>query len=128
MVEKWNGVLYSLSGFEISLPDGEGVHLNFVLSNGARSTQIAQRDDDLYYFDHMIPADALKRIRSVNIHYNDYYITGFFFFDKNGALLWEIRTTGFPFLAGETVVEIAENEVIIGVKARHIRPSTFSDF
>ena len=38
----------------------------------------------------MIPKDALKEIRSVNIYHNTYYIVGFSFFDKDGALLWEI--------------------------------------
>ena len=39
----------------------------------------------------MIPADALKKIRSVTIHH--YYtgcIYGFSFFDKDGALLYKI--------------------------------------
>jgi hypothetical protein len=40
----------------------------------------------------MIPADALNKIRSVTIYYG-YCIFGFEFFDKDGALLWEIGRT-----------------------------------
>ena len=64
----------------------------------------------------MIPADAFNKIRSVTVHYC-YYILGFSFFDKDGALLWEIGYTDDPELPKETV-EIAENERIIGVKAK----------
>ena len=66
----------------------------------------------------MRPEDALKKMRSVDIHYNcgDYYIRGFSFFDKDGALLWKIGDT-WSELKKETV-EIAENERIIGVKAK----------
>ncbi len=42
----------------------------------------------------MIPQDALDKIRSVDIHH--YYsdrIAGFSFFDKDGALLWDIGYT-----------------------------------
>jgi len=61
MIEKWNGVLYSLCGFENNLPNGKGEHFNFVLSNGTRSTQ---RDEGrLTNHTFMIPADALNKIR-----------------------------------------------------------------
>ncbi len=43
MVEKWNGVLHSLSGFENNEPYGVVNYFNFVLSNGDRSNQ---RHDD----------------------------------------------------------------------------------
>ena len=91
MMEKWNGVLYSLAGFEKQFKDSY-CHFNFILSNGDRSTQ----RDEKYPFDHthMIPADALKRLRSVTIHYfSDDWIRGFSFFDKDGALLWKIGAT-----------------------------------
>ncbi len=42
----------------------------------------------------MMPEDALKKIRSVRIDYND-IIYGFSFFDKDGALLWEIGITNW---------------------------------
>jgi hypothetical protein len=45
----------------------------------------------------MIPDNALKRIRSVTIHYFD-VIFGFSFFDKDGALLWKIGHTKWPGL------------------------------
>ncbi len=63
----------------------------------------------------MIPADALKKIRSVTIHH-DQRINGFSFFDKDGALLWE---HGYlqPWFEKETVV-LEENEVIVGVVAK----------
>jgi hypothetical protein len=43
----------------------------------------------------MIPADALNKIRRVTIYYEHYecLIFGFHFFDKDGALLWEIGET-----------------------------------
>ena len=64
----------------------------------------------------MIPADALHKIRSVNIHHDNRWITGFSFFDKDGALLWEIGYTTAR-LTVETVI-LAENEVIVGVVAK----------
>jgi hypothetical protein len=59
------------------------------MSNGTRSTQ---RDEEYPTdFTHMIPADALHKIRSVTIHYySNIYIEGFCFFDKDGALLYKI--------------------------------------
>ncbi len=41
----------------------------------------------------MIPNAALNKIRSVNIYYRIKYISGFSFFDKDGALLWEVGET-----------------------------------
>jgi len=66
----------------------------------------------------MIPADALNKIKSVTIHHIYVHITGFSFFDKDGALLWKIGST-WPLLRVETVL-IADNEVIVGVKAKLI--------
>ncbi len=63
----------------------------------------------------MIPKKALKKIRSVTIHYFN-CIGGFSFFDKDGALLWKIGCT-LPGLIKGTVV-LAENEVIVGVVAK----------
>jgi hypothetical protein len=40
----------------------------------------------------MIPKGTHNRIRSVNIHHN-WWITGFSFLDKDGALIWEIGDT-----------------------------------
>jgi hypothetical protein len=77
----------------------------------------------------MIPADALNKIRSVTIH-DHICINGFSFFDKDGALLWEIGTTcDAEWMKKETVV-LEENEVIIGVFAK-LRPgfnSRYTDF
>jgi hypothetical protein len=58
MIEKWNGVLHSLCGFENDREDGWGSDFNFILSNGTRSTQI----DYLAPTDYteMMPADALN--------------------------------------------------------------------
>ncbi len=64
----------------------------------------------------MIPKDALKRIRSVTIYHRDSFIEGFTFFDKDGALLWEIGWID-PDDDMETVL-LAENEVIVGVVAK----------
>ncbi len=64
----------------------------------------------------MMPADAPQKIRSVTINYFDYHIYGFEFFDKYGALLWEIGYTGSAWKKG--IINIAENEVIVGVVAK----------
>ncbi len=64
----------------------------------------------------MIPTDALNKIRSVIIHYNR-CILGFSFFDKDGVLLWEIGRIDSEYKK-ETVL-LAENEVIVGVVAKH---------
>ncbi len=111
---KNNGALHTLAGFENSEESGLGVCWNFILSNGTRSSQRDKIRPTKY--DHFIPSDALNKIRSVDIHY--YYtdcITGFSFFDKDGALLWEIGETSSYNV--ETV-EIAESERIIGVVAK----------
>ncbi len=65
----------------------------------------------------MIPKKALKKIRSVIIHHYIDYIRGFCFFDKDGALLWEIGWTADWGFYKETVV-LAENERIVGVVAK----------
>ena len=57
MIEKWNGVLYSLCGFENNREDGEGQKFNFVLSNGDRSTQRDEIAPTKYT--HMIPKEAI---------------------------------------------------------------------
>ncbi len=101
-----------LSGFENNCENGTDELMNFILSNGDRSTQ---RDGDRKYYDHMIPADVINRIRSITIHYLN-TIGGFCFFDKDGALLWKIG--GFESCMDKETVEIAENERIIGVKAK----------
>ena len=91
MIDKWNGVLYSLCGFENNIENGGGWHLNFILSNGDRSTQ---RDE--YYktrYTHMIPKDAQNKIKRVTIYYDNYCICSFLFFDKDGALLFKIGWT-----------------------------------
>ncbi len=107
-----------LSGFENETEDGGSPSMNFILSNGDRSKQ---RDEDWpTKYTHMMPADAHNKIRSVTIHY-EYYIEGsiwgFSFFDKDGALLWKIGNTT-DYLSMKETVEIAENERIIGVKAK----------
>ncbi len=64
----------------------------------------------------MMPKDAPKMIRSINIHHLN-HIFGFSFFDKEGAQLWKIGYTTWSGLKVETVL-IEENEVIIGVIAK----------
>ena len=85
-----SGVFNHLAGFEEQ--DGTGNVINFIFSNGARSTQKAA-----YLSDRLIPADALNKIRSVTIHY-DGWIVGFSFFDKDGLSLWRIGKTTDPWL------------------------------
>ncbi len=131
-----------LSGFENLREDGYSRYMNFILSNGDRSKQIDEEYPTNYTF--MMPADAHNKIRSVTIYYEsrDHYTTvfsevihfrdedirGFSFFDKDGALLWKIGNTD-DWLVNETV-EIAENERIIGVKAklRLSWQSVYTDF
>ncbi len=88
------------------------MRFNFILSNGTRSNL---RDEGETLFDHFIPADAIKRTRSVTIHYDPHLIAGFSFFDKDGALLWKI---GRAYREGVETVVLAENEVIVGVVAK----------
>ncbi len=57
-----------LIGFENNSKDGIGFFFNWMLSNGDRSTQ---RDKGHTYYDHMIPADALKKIRRVTIYHHN---------------------------------------------------------
>ncbi len=55
-----------LIGFENDEENGKGANFNWILSNGTRSTQ---RGAGCKYYDRMLPADALNKIRSVTIHY-----------------------------------------------------------
>ncbi len=108
-----SGVLHHFIGFENNKKDGTGIWFNFLLSNGDRSKQ---RDKNMTYYDHMMPAGSHTRIRSVNIHYFN-AIIGFSFLDKEGALLWKIGETTNRMNKVETVL-IEDNEVIIGVIAK----------
>ncbi len=101
-------------GFENNEEDGDGSGFNFILSNGTRSTQRDWKYPTKFAF--MIPTDALNKIRRVTIHYDEYLIRGFSFFDNDDALLWEIGEIRL-FYNKETVV-LAENEVIVGVVAK----------
>ena len=57
-----------LVGFENDREDGKGVNLNFILSNGTRSTQRDKEAPTKYT--HMIPAEAIKKICRVTIYHN----------------------------------------------------------
>ncbi len=63
----------------------------------------------------MLPEGSHNKIRLVSIHYFG-CITGFSFFDKEGALLWKIGRTA-SWLEVETVL-IGENEVIVSLVAK----------
>ena len=94
-----------LIGFENWKEDGVWNMFNFVLSNGARSTQ---RDENYpTTYSHCFPKGAISRVRSVTVNYAD-CIGGFQFFDKDGALLWKYGYLADPFTKQETV-ELAEN-------------------
>jgi hypothetical protein len=128
ILEEWSktGTISQLVGFEKSWDSGTDCLFNFILSNGARSTQ---RDEDVpTKYDHMIPADALHKIRSVTIHHNNNCIGGFSFFDKVRALLWMIGEI-YSDDEVETVL-LAENEVIAGVIAKLLSgcQSAYTDF
>ena len=103
-----------LSGFENADKDGRSCRMNFVLSNGDRSKQIEKEYPTEHT--HMIPADALNKIRSVTIYYNTHHIMGFSFFDKDRKLLWETGDTYAGF--DKETVMLADNEVIVGVVAK----------
>ena len=77
-----------LAGFGNDKQNGTGFVFKFILSNGKKSTL---RDNQTVY-DHMIPKDALNKIRSINIYYS-HRICGFSFFDKDKKLLWNIGDT-----------------------------------
>jgi hypothetical protein len=129
MMHKWRGAFYTLAGFETrNREDSSEMHLNFILSNGTRSTQRDRYKPTKY--DHMIPRDAIPKIHRVTIYYYEYRncIVGFSFFDKDGALLWEIGRT-YSRLEKGTVL-LAENEVIVGVVAKHTSysQSVYTDF
>jgi hypothetical protein len=76
----------------------------------------------------MMPARCHNRIRSVTLYHNRHSIWGFFFFDKEGALLWKIGNTDSWFKT-ETVL-LEENEVIVGVVAKLLPgyQSMYTDF
>lgn len=78
----------------------------------------------------MVPECVLEKIRKITIHHfsNLNCVGGFSFFDKDWVLLWKIGFTE-SYEIQETV-EIAENEVIVGVKAK-FEPewqSVYTDF
>jgi len=114
ILREWRktGVINQLVGFKNNHATGKGDIFNFILSNGARSTQLTGRKQTGYNF--MIPAGALKRIRSVAIHRGWRYIEGFSFFDKDRTLLWEIGWGDYE----KELVLLEENEVIVGVVAK----------
>ncbi len=87
-----------------------------------------QRDASVTYYDHMMPKGSHTRIRSANIYYMD-NISGFSFFDKEGALLCKFGNSTASYLKVETVL-IEENEVIVGVVCK-LYPnwqSVYTDF
>jgi len=84
-----NGELHHLSGFENNFDDGQGIHFNFIMSNGQRS---CQRDEWLTYTDHYMPEGAHKIIRSVVARWDELCeaIFEFKFFDKDKNLVYQI--------------------------------------
>ncbi len=82
-----------LSGFENWKTVCTIGHMNVILSNSTRSTKRDKCDQTKYT--HMIPADAIKKIRSVTIYDDNYNILGFSFFDNDEALLWKIGDTTY---------------------------------
>ena len=65
----------------------------------------------------MMPEGAHLNIRSVHIiYYTGSNIGGFKFYNKHNSLLWQIGYT--PSHLKVETVELEDNEVIIGVKAK----------
>ncbi len=125
MIREWRGVLHTLVGFSTHQKYGGGNLFNFILSNGTRS---AQRDEDARtWFIHMIPTDAINKIRSVGIYYGA-YIFSFRFFDKDKKLLWRIGLS--TSTSNNVKVLLGEDEVIVGVLAKLSpgRQSQYTDF
>jgi hypothetical protein len=116
LLQEWfkTRTISQLAGFENNEQDGEGDAFNFILSNGTRSTQYDE--DSPTDYTHMIPTDALNKIRRVTIYDNACWIGGFSFFDKDGAILWKHGET-LEGNEAETVL-LAEKEVIVGVVAK----------
>ena len=89
-----SGVTDTLVGFEIIENEDvldETTAFNFIFSNGSRSG-----DDEYYdeYYDeeeratHMLPKDADKIIRKINVYYTPGgCIAGFVFFDWDGKVI-----------------------------------------
>ena len=97
------------------------------MSNGTRSTQRDRKYPTNHT--HTIPEVAIKKIGRVNINYwPNNCILGFSFFDKDGALLWEIGWNS-PMYDMETVV-LEKNEVIVAVVAKLLPgyQSAYTDF
>jgi hypothetical protein len=88
-----------------------------------------QEDENTDYHTHLIPKDALNKIRTVNIHFSSRCIFGFSFFDKDVALIWKIGVTTGSGSRMETVM-LAGNEVIVGVVAKLYpgEQSSYTDF
>ena len=114
------GVINFLAGFENDQPDGRGWHSNFVFSNGERSSL---KNNNLNYYTHMMPKG--KRIKSVDIYNQDGYITGFQLFDEEGKFFWHIgKTCSWSKFEKSTVI-LADNELIVGVFAKMVKPRHF---
>ncbi len=79
-------------------------------------------------YTHMLPADALNKISHVTIRHLNDFIYSFSFFDKEWELLWEIGEIKSGF--NKETVDIAENEVIVGVVAKLLNSlqSCYTDF
>ena len=73
MIDDWCGSLHYLVGFENVKKNGfKGMRFNFILSNGARSWQRDYKyrtDESCEYFTHMMPKDAHKKIKMVDIYF-----------------------------------------------------------
>ncbi len=116
-------MLHTLDGFEVS---SDGFLSNFILSNGERSYQ---RDKDLRYFTHLIPAEKEESIKSVNIYYHNGGIYGLSFFAKDKLPFSKTGRTEDAYLKVKKVV-LEDDEVIIGVVAKLFGrwQSVFTDF
>ncbi len=85
---------------------------NMILKDGTRSDNpFTLRGTVIKRYDYYLPQN--NKITEVTIYYHDYWITGFRFHLSDGSN-WDIG-----FIAGyDETVNIADNEVIVGFKAK----------
>ncbi len=97
---------------------GHGTMFNMILNNGTRSDNAFMTFSDgtvRQRYDYFLPQN--KRITAVTIYYSDDIIRGFRFHLSDGSN-WDIGGVGLIYAPYTVTVDIADNEVIVGFKAK----------